>query len=718
MKLAYDDEVIIGSSDANDGQFTIKASAKAFDILSSKLYKNKIRAVVRELSTNCIDAHILNGNQNRPFKIKAPSRLDPRFVIRDFGPGLNHKAMTTMYKTFFESTKNDSNDFIGALGLGSKSPLSYTNTFNVVSYHNGRALGYVVMKNRGEPTIRPLFDEAMSEDEETGLEITVPVKVDDIETWHYEIGYVLRPFGEVPPEVTGMRYEIEHFPVDKTDWFNVDDTKYEARGLYAIYGKIVYPINGVEVNADWLLNRYNKVFIHFKLGELDITPSREELSLDEDTIENIQKRVNSLEESVIQADIKKFEDIESDRVFLREYNTLGSKERSILAKRDVNIGGRNLAAVINKFNIDPIRQYYVNNEISVYEVCDEPRRRKVASSSWGRHNQVNINDVCGIDKRTAFVLIDDKPSKRIATIRALYHSSLANPWTKITVVKDVEEDLAVIDKLKEIMDTDEVKIFRISELETQRKALPDAEEGTKEKRPKSPNVSLHWIDKDGYWSEDKKSMISSEIAELEGYAIIRNRDDIRTFPGDVDWHNLGVNGIREIARMCGIKKFYAIRPSAVKAAKKAGDLISLDEKIVSTFVKLIDKVDYDQYVPASAGNNRINSNIEYYEKLHPLMSKFTQSGTPNAYVGKLSELAKQLRHTSINDNTDLALCNKIYSKLSSAAEVNFFAKVEQFKVDYPVIANVLDAWRTDAKLIDDIVKIMGLLDGASENKGE
>ena len=52
----------------------------------------------------------------------------------------------------------------------------------------------------------------------------------------------------------------------------------------------------------------------------------------------------------------------------------------------------------------------------------------------------------------------------------------------------------------------------------------------------------------------------------------------------------------------------------------------------------------------------------------------------------------------------------------------FYKKIEQFKDDYPVIASVLDTWRTDSKLVDDIVKIMELLDGAStpnsENKGE
>jgi hypothetical protein len=90
---------------------------------------------------------------------------------------------------------------------------------------------------------------------------------------------------------------------------------------------------------------------------------------------------------------------------------------------------------------------------------------------------------------------------------------------------------------------------------------------------------------------------------------------------------------------------------------------------------------------------------------------------------KLNKIAKVCRTSKIKDeNDDLALCNKIYNKLSGDAETIFYKKIEQFKDDYPVIASVLDTWRTDSKLVDDIVKIMELLDGAStqnsENKGE
>ena len=106
------------------GEFRIRNSAKAFNILSSGLYANKIRAIVRELSCNAVDSHVAAGKQDTPFDIHLPNTLEPWFSIRDYGLGLSHDQVINIYTTYFESTKTDSNEFIGALGLGSKSPFS------------------------------------------------------------------------------------------------------------------------------------------------------------------------------------------------------------------------------------------------------------------------------------------------------------------------------------------------------------------------------------------------------------------------------------------------------------------------------------------------------------------------------------------------------------------------------------------------------------------
>jgi len=98
------------------GNFKIKASAKAFSILSSGLYANKIRAIIRELSCNAVDSHVAAGRTDTPFDVHLPNDLEPWFSIRDYGTGLSHEQVSSIYTTYFESTKTESNDYIGALG--------------------------------------------------------------------------------------------------------------------------------------------------------------------------------------------------------------------------------------------------------------------------------------------------------------------------------------------------------------------------------------------------------------------------------------------------------------------------------------------------------------------------------------------------------------------------------------------------------------------------
>ena len=156
------------------GEFRIRNSAKAFNILSSGLYANKIRAIIRELSCNAVDSHVAAGNQDTPFDVHLPNQLDPTFRIRDYGTGLSHDQVLNIYTTYFESTKTESNAFIGALGLGSKSPFSYTDNFTVTAIKDGKRNVYSAFINgEGVPSIALMHGE--DTDEPIGVEIQFAV---------------------------------------------------------------------------------------------------------------------------------------------------------------------------------------------------------------------------------------------------------------------------------------------------------------------------------------------------------------------------------------------------------------------------------------------------------------------------------------------------------------------------------------------------------------
>jgi hypothetical protein len=282
------------------GEFRIRNSAKAFSILSSGLYANKIRAVIRELSCNAVDSHAAAGRHSTPFDVHLPNALEPHFSIRDYGTGLSHDQVTNIYTTYFESTKTASNEFIGALGLGSKSPFSYTDNFTVTAIQNGRKGIYTAFINEaGVPSIAQMTEEAT--DEPAGVEVKFAVNDrNDFDKFRHEARQVYKYF-KLKPVICG------------NGDFGFIETEYETCNIIpgvhsyknagrnssvAIMGNIAYPIdipsadNSIDAEVQLLLGC--GLEMHFDIGELDFQASREGLSYIPSTIEAIKHKLEAL----------------------------------------------------------------------------------------------------------------------------------------------------------------------------------------------------------------------------------------------------------------------------------------------------------------------------------------------------------------------------------------------------------------------------------------
>lgn len=276
------------------GEFKIRNSAKAFSILSSGLYANKIRAIIRELSCNAIDSHKAAGNIDKEFDVHMPNRMEPHFAIRDYGIGLTHDEVTNLYTTYFESTKTGSNDYIGALGLGSKSPFSYTDNFTVTAIKNGEKNIYTAyISEQGLPTIARMSNEQT--DEPAGVEVSFAVKEHDIYKFYEEATYVYATF-EKHPNVIGSNYRKAYLGnVDEVmDGVTICSNNSLFSGAVAVMGNVMYPIaipNQGEVLGDMANLLTVPVMIRFDIGELDIQASREGLSYIPQTINAIKARL-------------------------------------------------------------------------------------------------------------------------------------------------------------------------------------------------------------------------------------------------------------------------------------------------------------------------------------------------------------------------------------------------------------------------------------------
>ena len=158
MKLRKKDGNQVFTNIDNAESFKIKASAKAFRILSDNLYSDKITAIIRELSCNAADSHIVANKKDLPLDIHLPNKFEPYFSVRDYGTGMSEETIMSLYTSYFDSDKVDSNDITGALGLGSKSPFAYTDSFNVESVFNKkRKLYSAYINDQGFPCIQKMF---------------------------------------------------------------------------------------------------------------------------------------------------------------------------------------------------------------------------------------------------------------------------------------------------------------------------------------------------------------------------------------------------------------------------------------------------------------------------------------------------------------------------------------------------------------------------------
>lgn len=279
------------------GEFRIRNSAKAFNILSSGLYANKIRAIVRELSCNAVDSHAAAGKHDTPFDVHLPSQLEPWFAIRDYGTGLNHEQVTNIYTTYFESTKTNSNEFIGALGLGSKSPFSYTDNFTVTAVKDGvKGIYTAFINDQGVPSIALMTSE--QSDEPSGVEVKFSVNsYYDFDKFRQEAREVYTYF-KLRPVVTGVsNFEFKDVAYESENIVpGVHSYQNGGRRSIAVMGNIAYPIElpqGSDVGGlNGLLNC--GLEMHFAIGELDFQASREGLSYIPQTIEAIKNKLVTL----------------------------------------------------------------------------------------------------------------------------------------------------------------------------------------------------------------------------------------------------------------------------------------------------------------------------------------------------------------------------------------------------------------------------------------
>jgi Histidine kinase-, DNA gyrase B-, and HSP90-like ATPase len=280
-----------------------------FKTLSSTTYSDPIRAVIRELACNSSDAHQMAGTTKRRFEIHLPTTHEPEFSIRDYGTGMDDQEINDLFTMYGGSNKTDSNDTIGALGIGSKSPYSVTDMFHVITTKDGITRSYTAHVQDGMPRLTP--DKVVETPKApNGVTVQFAVKEKDIWEFHNKAAIALEFFEPMPQvNVSEFVAHKQSYVLRGTSWGLRREAKTAAHGYRcrAIMGKVQYAIGEIDESRTNALQKKileMPIDMHFELGTLSFQASRESLVTSgadgEKTIAAILAKCNGIVDEAIQ----------------------------------------------------------------------------------------------------------------------------------------------------------------------------------------------------------------------------------------------------------------------------------------------------------------------------------------------------------------------------------------------------------------------------------
>jgi hypothetical protein len=239
------------------------------------LYSDPIQAVIREYATNALDAHIAAGNPD-PILITLPTNARPEFVVQDFGIGLTIDDLRDVYSMYGRSLKRDSNDFVGQLGLGCKSGLTYADAFTITAIKDGvKCVAISTKDSRGVGTIQ--VKDTVGTNEPNGVRIAIPVKTRDISDFRYTATELFQFWEPGTVLVDGKAPEVPEWrkqglALDDHTWVIPTDA-----GLYSSYvimGNVAYEVPDAQFGPSH--QRQTRRFVAvLNMGDVDFVPSRE-----------------------------------------------------------------------------------------------------------------------------------------------------------------------------------------------------------------------------------------------------------------------------------------------------------------------------------------------------------------------------------------------------------------------------------------------------------
>ena len=269
-------------------------------ILRSQIYSDKLLAVIREYSTNAVDANTEAGN-TAPISVILPTLEDPVLSFRDFGHGLSDEEVCNLYVKYGASTKRSSNDYTGCLGIGCKAGFAYGDSFQVISYTKSHVTTWLARIDESQRGTISMLNKQTNTTRATGTDVRVTIRKSDIDTCVTKAKEFFK-YWKVQPH---CNIELNKLSIiESTDDWALQGEKsgnhHYGRnygGANLVMGNIRYPIDANQLNANnnaGVLAKSNSVIIYAPLGSVDIAANRESLEYTDRTRNALVAMTNNM----------------------------------------------------------------------------------------------------------------------------------------------------------------------------------------------------------------------------------------------------------------------------------------------------------------------------------------------------------------------------------------------------------------------------------------